>query len=159
MDSQEPSIGQLKQSILDHYADIQSQIDIRTETLLLNLPEALEKSRGELLERIKDEKEKNLSALADDSPLMRQKNECYEKFVQLKQEYLNCGNNDQARKEEIQNSLEVLKKDVGLIEEFLEDFKNRTLCFDQADKSVFASLIGELVTAEDDSQHENFMAN
>lgn len=138
----------LKKEIIDHYENIQNQIDMRTETLLMELPEALKNSRDELMIRIKEEKEKNLAALADDSPLVQHKNEYYRQFVELKQEYANCGA-DQAKKENIHNRLLELKKNVELIEEFLEDFKSRTLSFEQADRSVYSSLIGELITPED----------
>lgn len=147
-------IGLLKKEIIDNYDKIQSQIDVRTEILLMSLPEALKKSREELLERIKEEKEKNLAALADDSPLMRHKNEYQQRFIQLKQEYINCGD-DQAKKNEIHQKIQELRKDVQVLEDFLEDFKNRTLCFEEADKSVYASLIGELVTADELNQNES----
>lgn len=140
--------SKLKKEIIDHYENIQNQIDMRTETLLMKLPDALKSSRDELMARIKEEKEKNLAALADDSPLVQHKNEYYRQFVQLKQEFANCGN-DQAKKENIHNRLLELKKNVELIEEFLEDFKNRTLSFEEADRSVYSSLIGELITPEE----------
>jgi hypothetical protein len=54
------------------------------------------------------------------------------------------------KKEDIQKRLEELKKDVDLLEEFLDDFKNRSLSFEHADKSVYASLIGELVSNSDE---------
>jgi hypothetical protein len=148
----------LRKEIIEHYDSIQAQIDVRTETLLMNLPEALKNSREELLARIRDEKEKNLAALADDSPLVQHKNEYYEQFLQLKREYAECGQ-DQAKKEEVHKKLVELKKNVELIEQFLEDFKNRTLSFEEADKSVYASLIGELVTADDLKQNEKNTAS
>ncbi|RNA23295.1 hypothetical protein BpHYR1_042398 [Brachionus plicatilis] len=146
----------LRKEIIDHYENIQTQIDVRTETLLMELPEALKNSRDELMARIKEEKEKNLAALADDSPLIQHKNEYYRQFVELKQEYANCGT-DLAKKESIHNRLLELKKNVELIEEFLEDFKNRTLSFEEADRSVYSSLIGELVHAEENKKidHNN----
>jgi pyruvate-formate lyase len=141
-------IGQIKRDIIEHYDKIQCQIDVRTETLLQNLPEALEKGRAQLLERVREEKEKNMAALAEDSPVMRFKNEYYQRFLTLKEEYTNSGDNA-AKKEEIKKQLEVLKKDMALLEEFLEDFKSRTLCFEEADRSVYSALIGELVTNEE----------
>ncbi|CAF0928996.1 unnamed protein product [Brachionus calyciflorus] len=150
--------SRLRKEIIDHYDNIQAQIDIRTETLLMNLPEALKNSREELLARIKEEKEKNMAALADDSPLVQHKNEYYRQFLQLKQEYAQSGN-DQAKKEEIHLRLVELKKNVELIEEFLDDFKKRTLSFEEADKSVYSSLIGELVTPDDTTQNEDLKTN
>lgn len=152
MDTKPKSIGAIKREIIEHYDNIQSQIDIRTETLLASLPEALRKGREELLERVREEKEKNLAALADDSPLVRFKNEYYERFVELKREFAQCQGEseaEQAKRDEILKSLDELKKNLKLLEEFLDDFKSRTLCFDEADKSVYSSLIGELVTADD----------
>ena len=35
-----------------------------------------------------------------------------------------------------------------MLEEFLEDFGNRTLTFEEADSAVFEALIGELVLTE-----------
>ncbi len=145
----EETIGQLKKEIIDHYDTIQSQIDIRTETLLMNLPDAVKKAREELLERVKEEREKSLAALGPDSALVRYKNEYYERFMQLREEYYNSGN-DLEKKEDIQKRLEDLKKDIQLLEEFLDDFQNRTLTFEEADKSVYASLIGELYSNSDD---------
>lgn len=151
-------IGAIKREIIDHYDEIQAQIDIRTETLLASLPEALKKGREELLERVREEKEKNLAALAEDSPLVRYKNEYYQRFLQLKQDYQNCDDDDEAKKSEIKKSLDELKKDLQLLEEFMDDFKNRTLCFEEADKSVYASLIGELVTNVDLKLNENLIS-
>lgn len=153
------SIGSIKRDIIEHYDKIQAQIDLRTETLLAQLPDALRKGRDELLERIREEKAKNLAALADDSPLVRYKNEYYQRFLQLKQDYAACDaepNEDEAqkRRDEIVKSLDELKKNVKLLEEFLDDFKNRTLCFEEADKSVYRALIGELVTSDDVSLNE-----
>ena len=149
--------GAIKRDIIDHYDNIQAQIDMRTETLLAGLPEALKKGRDELLERVREEKEKNLAALAEDSPLVRYKNEYYQRFLQLKQDYESCGN-DEAKKEQIRKSLDQLRKDLELLDEFLDDFKNRTLCFEEADKSVYASLIGELVTYDDLKLNENLIS-
>lgn len=148
----------IKREIIEHYDRIQCQIDIRTETLLANLPEALRKGREELLERVREEKEKSLASLAEDSPLVRYKNEYYERFCELKKQYEQCsGDNDgdETRRDEIVKQLDELKKNVQLLEEFLDDFKNRTLCFDEPDKSVYAALIGELVTADDLKQNES----
>ncbi len=141
----EETLGQAKKEIIDHYDKIQSQIDVRTELLLMSLPEALTNGKEELLERVKEEKEKCLAALAPDSPLVRYKNEYYQRFVQLKEDYSKAGS-DTTKREEIEKKLEDLKKDVQVLEEFLEDFQKRTLSFEEADKSVYASLIGELVT-------------
>jgi hypothetical protein len=145
----EEQVGQVKREIIDHYDTIQSQIDIRTETLLMNLPEAMKRGREELLERVKEEKEKSLAALGPDSALVRYKNEYYERFMQLREDYYNSGN-DLEKKEDIQKRLEELKKDIQLLEDFLDDFKNRALSFEEADKSVYASLIGELVSNQDE---------
>lgn len=156
------STASIKREIIEHYDKIQCQIDIRTETLLANLPEALRKGREELLERVREEKEKSLAALADDSPLVVYKNEYYQRFLQLKQEFQNCqgeSEQDEAKREECLKKLDELKKNVQLLEEFLDDFKNRTLCFEEPDKSVYVSLIGELVTAEDLKQNESLCAN
>ena len=153
------SVGELKKEIIDHYDTIQSQIDIRTETLLMNLPEALRKGREELLERVKDEKEKSLAALGPDSALIRHKNEYYERFLALRDQYNQSGSNDLDKKEEIQKKLEDLKKDIQLLEEFLNDFQNRALSFEEADKSVYASLIGELITSgAGDNDQDTFTA-
>lgn len=147
-------LGALKRQIIEHYDQIEAQIDIRTETLLAGLPDALKKGRDELLERVKEEKEKNLAALADDSPLMRYKNEYYQRFLQLKHDYEHCGENDTTKKEEILISLDELKKDLQLLEDFLEDFKNRTLCFEEADKTIYASLIGEIVINDESTANK-----
>ncbi len=48
--------------------------------------------------------------------------------------------------------LEELKRNVLVLEEFLEDFKTRTLNFEEVDKSVFEALIGELVLTNNDNQ-------
>lgn len=141
----EDTVGQVKKEIIDHYDKIQSEIDIRTEQLLSSLPEALKTGKEELLERVKEERDKCLAALAPDSPLVRFKNEYYTKFTQLRDEYNSAGN-DNAKKQEIEKKLEDLKKEVQILEDFLEDFQNRTLIFEEADKSVYASLIGELVS-------------
>ena len=141
----EETLGQAKKDIIDHYDQIQSQIDVRTELLLMSLPEALKNGKEELLERVREEKEKCMATLAPDSPLVRYKNEYYQRFVQLKEDYASAGS-DTAKREEIEKKLDDLKKDVQVLEEFLEDFQKRTLCFEEADKSVYASLIGELVT-------------
>jgi hypothetical protein len=147
------AMGQIKKEIIEHYDNIRSQIDLRTETLLMHLPEALKQGKDELLERVREEKEKSLAALADDSPLIRHKNEYYQRFLTLKEEYNNCGD-DKAKQEEIEKKLEELKKDVEILEEFLEDFKNRTLCFEEADDSVYSALIGELVSYEEYNKKE-----
>ncbi len=147
------ALGELKKEIIDHYDNIRSQIDIRTETLLMHLPEALRQGKEELLERVREEKEKSLAALADDSPLIRHKNEYYQRFLQLKDEYAQCGE-DKAKQEEVEKKLEELKKDVEILEEFLEDFKNRTLEFEEADDSVYSALIGELVSYEEYNKKE-----
>ena len=42
-----------------------------------------------------------------------------------------------------------------MLEDFLEDFQKRTLTFEEADKSVYASLIGELVTHSNDEHEED----
>ena len=151
----EQTMGQVKKQIIDHYDNIQAQIDLRTENLLLSLPEALKNGRDELLERVNEEKEKTMAALAPDSSLIRHKNEYAQTFQLLKAQYNTCGN-DPAKREEIHNKLIDLKKKVKVLEDFLEDFKNRTLCFEEADKSVYASLIGELVTSkESDCEEED----
>ena len=151
----EQTMGQVKKQIIDHYDNIQAQIDLRTENLLLSLPEALKNGRDELLERVNEEKEKTMAALAPDSSLIRHKNEYAQTFQFLKAQYNTCGN-DPAKREEIHNKLIDLKKKVKVLEDFLEDFKNRTLCFEEADKSVYASLIGELVTSkESDCEEED----
>lgn len=147
------AMGQIKKEIIEHYENIRAQIDLRTETLLMHLPEALKQGKEELLERVKEEKEKSLAALADDSPLIRHKNEYYQRFLQLKEEYNQCGD-DKTKQEEVERKLEDLKKDVEILEQFLEDFKNRTLCFEEADDSVYAALIGELVSYDEFNKKE-----
>jgi hypothetical protein len=144
----EETKGQVIKDIIDHYDQIQSQIDVRTETLLLNLPEAMKNAKQELLEQLNQEKERCLAALGPESAVVKYKNQYYERFLQLKHDYYNSGN-DLAKKQEIQRNLDELKKDLQVLEEFLEDFKNRTLCFEEADKSLYASLIGELVTNDE----------
>lgn len=146
------TMGQVKKDIIDHYDKVQTDIDLRTEKLLLNLPSALKLGREELLERIKEEKEKSLAALAPDSPLVRYKNEYYQQFLQLKHEFDLCKPDDldeEKKKEEICVKLKELKQKVQVLEDFLDDFKNRTLSFEEADKSVYAALIGELVTSNE----------
>ena len=149
----EETIGRTKKDIIDHYDEIQAQIDVRTELLLLGLPEALERGKEELLERVRDEREKSLAALAPDSPLVRYKNEYFQRFQQLKEEYTRAGS-DAAKKEDVEKKLDDLRKDVQVLEDFLEDFQKRTLTFEEADKSVYASLIGELVTHSPE-QHDD----
>jgi hypothetical protein len=146
------TMGQVKKDIIDHYDKVQTEIDLRTERLLLNLPAAMKLGREELLERVKEEKEKSLAALAPDSPLCRYKNEYYQQFVQLKHEFDQCKSddlNEEKKKEDICIRLKDLKQKVQVIEDFLDDFKNRTLSFEEADKSVYAALIGELVTSNE----------
>lgn len=146
------TMGQIKKDIIDHYDKVQTEIDLRTEKLLLNLPDALKLGREELLERVKEEKEKSLAAIAPDSPLVRYKNEYYQQFLQLKHEFDLCKSDDpdeEKKKEEICAKLKELKQKVQVLEDFLDDFKNRTLSFEEADKSVYASLIGELVTSNE----------
>ena len=138
------SIGRNKKEIIDHYDEIQAQIDVRTELLLMDLPEALKRGKEELLERVREEKERSLAALAPDSALVRYKNEYFQRFLQLKEEYSKAGS-DERKKEEVEKKIEELTKEVQVLEDFLEDFQKRTLTFEEADKSVYASLIGELV--------------
>lgn len=138
------SIGRNKKEIIDHYDEIQAQIDVRTEMLLMDLPEALKRGKEELLERVREEKERSLAALAPDSALVRYKNEYFQRFLQLKEEYSKAGS-DARKKEEVEKKIEELTKEVQVLEDFLEDFQKRTLTFEEADKSVYASLIGELV--------------
>lgn len=66
----------------------------------------------------------------------------------MKEEYTNLGTSDEKRREEIHLQLEELKNKVQVLEEFLEDFGNRTLSFEEADSSVYEALIGELVLTE-----------
>ena len=75
------SIGRNKKEIIDHYDEIQAQIDVRTEMLLMDLPEALKRGKEELLERVREEKERSLAALAPDSALVRYKNEYFQRFL------------------------------------------------------------------------------
>ena len=138
------SIGRTKKEIIDHYDEIQAQIDVRTELLLMDLPEALKRGKEELLERVKEEKERSLAALAPDSALVRYKNEYYQRFLQLKEEYSKADGSTN-KKEEVEKKIEELTKEVQVLEDFLEDFQKRTLTFEEADKSVYASLIGELI--------------
>jgi sRNA-binding carbon storage regulator CsrA len=152
LQSIDDTMGQVKKDIIDHYDKVQTEIDLRTEKLLLNLPAALKLGREELLERVKEEKEKSLAALSPDSALIRYKNEYYQQFLQLKNEFDECKSDDldeEKKKQELYNKFKELKQKVQVIEDFLDDFKNRTLTFEEADKSVYAALIGELVTSNE----------
>jgi hypothetical protein len=144
--------GKIKQQIIEHYANIQSQIDVRTEELLMSLPDALQNAREELLQRIEEEKKKSLAALAPDSQLVKCKNEYYEEFLKLKQEF---EQGDSDKRSNLHKRILDLREKVKVLEEFMEDFKNRTLVFEEADKSVYASLIGELVCKDDDEDDDN----
>lgn len=152
LQSIDDTMGQVKKDIIDHYDKVQTEIDLRTEKLLLNLPAALKLGREELLERVKEEKEKSLAALSPDSALIRYKNEYYQQFLLLKNEFDECKSDDldeEKKKQELYNKFKELKQKVQVIEDFLDDFKNRTLTFEEADKSVYAALIGELVTSNE----------
>ncbi len=86
--------------------------------------------------------------------MVQRKNEYYERFVQLRDEYRTLGGSvaDEKRREELLVSLEALKRDVVVLEEFLEEFRTRTLHFEEVDKSVFEGLIGELVLTNSENQ-------
>jgi pyruvate-formate lyase len=148
------SIGRTKKEIIDHYDEIQAQIDVRTELLLMDLPEALKRGKEELLERVKEEKERSLAALAPESALVRYKNEYYQRFLQLKEEYSKADSSTN-KKEEVEKKIEELTKEVQVLEDFLEDFQKRTLTFEEADKSVYASLIGELIEQDPEVRAED----
>ena len=146
----EEAMSETRLDIIQHYDNIKNQIDLRTESVLEKLPKALETGREELLARLKYEKEKSLEAIGPNSPLVNYKNTYYEKFQSLKLRFQNC-KDDQDEKRKIYNELLELKKSVKLLDEFLEDFKNRTLCFEEADKTVYEALIGELVNYNGES--------
>jgi hypothetical protein len=154
----EKNIAQLKLNIIDYYEKMQNEIDLRAEQLLMELPEILNSGREELLKQIEEEKEKCLAALAHNSPLQRQKAEYYQRFLELKEEFKNCGN-DENKREEIFLKLDDLKKKVSVIEEFLDDFKNRVLTFEEIDKSFYSSLIGELVIANENQANLELISN
>ena len=156
--SLEQAMSQIKIDIIDYYDKMQNDIDIRTEQLLMELPDALKNGRDELLERVKQEKEKSLAALAPNSPLVQHKNEYYQRFLQLKNEFKSCGN-DEKKREEIYLKLDDLKKKVQVLEEFLDDFKNRTLTFEEVDQSVYSSLIGDLVITNENQIDLDLYAN
>ena len=150
----EEAMNDARLDIIQHYDNIKNQIDLRTEAVLEKLPQSLEAAREELLARLKYERDKSLEAIGPNSPLVNYKNSYYEKFQLLKQRYQNC-KDDQEEKTKIYNELLELKKSVKLLDEFLEDFKNRTLSFEEADKSVYEALIGELVNYNGETIEES----
>jgi len=168
------STAQMKVDLIDYYERMICEVDLHAERLIQSLPEALENSRQELLERIEREKAKSLAALGmtfemnlqltfknkqisvqgPDSAVVQRKNEYYERFVELRDEYRALGGSvaDEKRRGELLVSLEALKRDVVVLEEFLEEFRTRTLHFEEVDKSVFEGLIGELVLTNSENQ-------
>ena len=86
--------------------------------------------------------------------MVQRRNDYYQQFVQLRDEYkaLGTSTGDEKRKEELLTRLEALKQDVHVLEEFLEDFKTRTLNFEEVDKCIFEALIGELVLTNSENQ-------
>jgi predicted O-linked N-acetylglucosamine transferase (SPINDLY family) len=147
------TMAQMKKNIIDHYDFVQSQIDLRTEELLMNLPDALDEGRKQLLETIEEEKVKCLTALSQDSQFIKLRNEYAAQFKHLKKQYNTTEDVEMAQ--QIQEKLIDLKKKVTILCEFVEDFKNRTLCFQEADESMYSSLIGELITEDEHTTISN----
>ena len=101
-----------------------------------------------------------LYSLAPNSPVVQHKNEYYQQFLQLKEEFKNLNPaDDEMKKREILEKLDDLKKKVQVLEEFLDDFQNRTLNFEEVDKSVFESLIGELVLSSENQIDADIITN
>jgi hypothetical protein len=57
------STAQMKVDLIDYYERMICEVDLHAERLIQSLPEALNNSRQELLERIEREKAKSLAAL------------------------------------------------------------------------------------------------
>lgn len=90
--------------------------------------------------------------IAEDSPLYQHKNAYYNEFLALKTEYQTVKDEDpdaSVRREDISTKLVELRGKLQVLEDFLDDFNKRTLSFQDIDKSVYESLIGELVLSSE----------
>ena len=135
-----------KKRRIDQHDEIQSQIDVRAETLLMNLSDALTTGRDELLSQVEEDKRKVFASLADDSQLCRDRDECQQQLDHIKNDLktTNAEPNAFSRREEIWQQLNALKKKLLVLDQFLDDLDKRACFFEPTDVSLFGSLIGRL---------------
>lgn len=133
-------VGKLKKHVIDSYDDIVNTIDIKTEKILKELNLDIENESGELFDKVNDEKQKCLDILEINSRLAIFKNDCFSRLIELKKEYKHS-NNENCKNKIIDEKLTELNDCIQLIEEFLEEFKNRAIVFEKNDDLIYQILL------------------